>query len=149
MTCRWLSKGNRGEGAARGRHKIKKSDNRLQKFKERGYPLNGVPRSGRRKDFVGSGGRTSKWPRVSRRKANPFGPSIYILAGGEWRSHAVPTVSSYKERRETKRKSKKHTLWHYASEGEYESIHPAIIRSPKRFFLALSPALIQSSSLLS
>lgn len=31
-----------------------------------------------------------------------------------------------------RRKSKKHTLWHYASEGEYESIHPAIIRSPKR-----------------
>lgn len=43
-----------------------------------------------------------------------------ILAGGEWRSHAVPTVSSYK-RRETKKEQE--ALWHYASEGEYESIH--------------------------
>lgn len=51
-----------------------------------------------------------------------FGSFLNIIAGDEWRSHAVPTVSSYRLR-ETSTKKEQEVLWHYASEGEYKSIH--------------------------
>lgn len=68
------------------------------------------------------------------RRSDPLGPSFNVLAAGEWRSHAVPTVSSYGPR-ETRTENEQEALW---LRGRIRIHSPGIVRSPER---SCSPSL--------